>query len=126
MMHHIYPTSKHPLPPPCPLQSRAHRFITDNTPCNEHNPLAYLDVSIAGHPGAAGRTVTRDLCAGVGARAREGGGGIGHMCWVRSHWIGVSDADAVSVSASCRLGGFQHNTLRHGRDGGDKLATLGD
>jgi hypothetical protein len=28
------------------------KFITDNTPANEHNPLAYLDISIAGQPGA--------------------------------------------------------------------------
>jgi hypothetical protein len=30
------------------------KFITDNTPANQHNPLAYLDISIAGQPGAPG------------------------------------------------------------------------
>ncbi|KAF6251855.1 hypothetical protein COO60DRAFT_1628772 [Scenedesmus sp. NREL 46B-D3] len=36
-------------------KSRAMKFITDSTPANEHNPLAYLDLSIAGQP--VGRVV---------------------------------------------------------------------
>ncbi|KAF6258017.1 hypothetical protein COO60DRAFT_1639501 [Scenedesmus sp. NREL 46B-D3] len=45
-------------PPPAKKSggmSRAMKFITDSTPANEHNPLAYLDLSIAGQP--VGRVV---------------------------------------------------------------------
>jgi hypothetical protein len=57
------------------VQSRAHRYITDNVPCNENNPLAYLDISIDGQPGETRCHVSQDVHGQARARARGGGGG---------------------------------------------------